>query len=292
MRVSPPFTGGSLRQEPLCSQPKLQKGRGPGCCCGHGVVPPPPLWCPCAMLFASYPFISGPLRQASLCSQRKLQKGRGPGCCCGHSAVPSPPLWCSCCGHGTVPSLPLWCPCAMLYSPVHHSPAVHCGKRHSAPSQSYRKGGSLAAAAATVLYRRRRRGVPAQCYSPVPHSPAVHCGKRPSAPSQSYTRGGIAAAAATALYCRRRCSVVRMVSLDNYDYRCTAAESAGYAPHTSSPRARLVGIARTRFPKPGRRNMAPLPVTAGKTNAAVGDDCRVVREFPSCWPFCLLNIYI
>ena len=48
---------------------------------------------------------------------------------------------------------------AQCYSPVHHSPAVHCGKHSSAPSQSYRKGGGLAAAAATVLYRRRGCGV-------------------------------------------------------------------------------------------------------------------------------------
>ena len=40
-----------------------------------------------------------------------------------------------------------------------HSPAVHRGKRPSAPSQSYRRGGSHAAAAATVLYRRRRGSV-------------------------------------------------------------------------------------------------------------------------------------
>ena len=37
----------------------------------------------------------------------------------------------------------------------------------------------------------------------------------------------------------------------------------------SSPRARLVHIARTRFPKSGRRNVAPVAVAAGKTNAAV-----------------------
>ena len=30
-----PLTGGLLRQAPLCSQPKLQKGRGPCWCCGH-----------------------------------------------------------------------------------------------------------------------------------------------------------------------------------------------------------------------------------------------------------------
>ena len=44
-------------------------------------------------------------------------------------------------------------------------------------------------------------------------------------------------------------------------------------PHTSSPRARLVRIARTRFPKPSRRNVAPVAVAAGKTNAAVVDNC-------------------
>ena len=32
------------------------------------------------------------------------------------------------------------------------------------------------------------------------------------------------------------------------------------ATRTSSPRARLVRIARTRFPKPGRRNVAPVAV--------------------------------
>ena len=142
----------------------------------------------------------------------------------------------------------------------------------------------------TVLYRRRRCGAPAQSYSPVHYLPAVHCGKRPSAPSQRYRRsGGLAAAAATVLYRRRRCDVARTVSHDNYDYRCTAAETVGYAPRTSSPRARLVGIARTRFPKPGRRNVAPVAVAAGKTNAAVGDDCRVAHKLPSSWAFCLLK---
>ena len=34
--------GGPSRQAPLCSQPKLQKGRGPCCCCGHSAVPSPP----------------------------------------------------------------------------------------------------------------------------------------------------------------------------------------------------------------------------------------------------------
>ena len=132
--------------------------------------------------------------------------------------------------------------------------ALYCGRRcTSAPSQSYRRGGDLAAAAATALY----------------------CGRRcTSAPSQSYRRGGgLVAAAATALYCRRRCSVARTVSHDNYDYRCITAETAGYAPRTSSPRARLVGIARTRFPTPGRRNVAPVAVAADKTTATVVDDC-------------------
>ena len=45
---------------------------------------------------------------------------------------------------------------AQCYSTVRHLPAAHCGKRTSAPSQSYRKGGGLAAAAATVLYCGRR----------------------------------------------------------------------------------------------------------------------------------------
>ena len=129
-----------------------------------------------------------------------------------------------------------------------------------------------------MLYRRRRYGV-ARTFS---------YGKRPSDPSQSYTRGGIAAADATALYCHRRCSVERTVSHDNYDYRCTAAETAGYAPRSSSPRARLVGIARIRFPKPGRRNVAPV-VAAGQTNAAVRDDCRVAHKFLSSWLFCFLK---
>ena len=93
------------------------------------------------------------------------------------------------------------------------------------------------------------------------------------------------------LYRRRRCSVARTISHDNNDYRCTAAETARYAPRTSSPRARLICIARTRFPKPGRRNVAPVVVAAGKTNAAVGDDCRVAHKFPSSWPFCLLIFY-
>ena len=130
-----------------------------------------------------------------------------------------------------------------------------------------------------MLYRRRRYDV----------ARTVSYGKRPSDLSQSYRRGGIAAAAATALYCRRRCSVERTVSHDNYDYRCTAAETAGYALRSSSPRARLVGIARTRFPKPGRRNGAPVAVAAGKTNAAVEDDCRVAHKFPSSWLFCFLK---
>ena len=157
---------------------------------------------------------------------------------------------------------------AQCYSQVQHSPAVYCGKRTSTPSQSYRRGGGLAAAAATALY----------------------CGHRcTSAPKQSYRRGGgLAAAAATALYCRRRCSVERTVSHDNYVYRCIAAETAGYAPRTSSPRARLVGIARTRFPKPGRRNVAPVAVAADKTNAAVVDDCAaelvIVAHNLPCWP--------
>ena len=60
-----------MRQAYLCSQPKLEKGRGPGCCCGHGTVPSP-----------SY-----------LCSQPKLEKGRGPGCCWDHSTVLWPPLY-------------------------------------------------------------------------------------------------------------------------------------------------------------------------------------------------------
>ena len=38
-------------------------------------------------------------------------------------------------------------------------PVVHCGKRPSAPSQSYTRGGAIAAAAARVLYRRRRCSV-------------------------------------------------------------------------------------------------------------------------------------
>ena len=104
--------------------------------------------------------------------------------------------------------------------------------------------------------------------------------------------GWLAGAAATVMYRRRRCSVARTVSLDNNDYRCTAAETAGYAPRASSPRAQLVCIARTRFPKPGRRNVAPVAVAAGKTNAAVGDDCRVAHKFPSSWPFCLLYFFV
>ena len=84
--------------------------------------------------------------------------------------------------------------------------------------------------------------------------------------------GGLAAAAATVLYRRRRCSVARTVSHDNIDYRCTVAETAGYAPRTSSARARLVCIARTRFPKSDRRNVPPVAVAADKTNAAVVDD--------------------
>ena len=63
------------------------------------------------------------------------------------------------------------------------------------------------------------------------------------------------------------------------------------APRTSSPRAWLVYIARTRFPKPGRRNVAPVAMAAGRTNVAVGDDCRVDRKFPSSWPFCLLKCF-
>ena len=83
--------------------------------------------------------------------------------------------------------------------------------------------------------------------------------------------GILFAAAATVLYRRHRCSVARTISHDNNDYRCTAAETAGYAPRISTPRARLVCIARTRFPKSGRRNVAPVAVTADKTNAAVVD---------------------
>ena len=77
------------------------------------------------------------------------------------------------------------------------------------------------------------------------------------------------AAAATVLYRRHRCSAARTVSHDNNDYRCTVAETAGYAPRTSSPRARLVCIARTRFPKSDRRNVAPVAVAVDKTNVAV-----------------------
>ena len=58
--ASPAFTGGLLWQAYLCSQPKLEKGRGPGCCCGAVLWPPLYLW-----------------------SQPKLGKRRGPGCCCG-----------------------------------------------------------------------------------------------------------------------------------------------------------------------------------------------------------------
>ena len=32
--LASPFTGGPSWQAPLCSQSKLQNGRGPGCCCG------------------------------------------------------------------------------------------------------------------------------------------------------------------------------------------------------------------------------------------------------------------
>ena len=35
-------SGGPSRQASLLSQPKLQKGRGPCCCCGHTAVPSPP----------------------------------------------------------------------------------------------------------------------------------------------------------------------------------------------------------------------------------------------------------
>ena len=168
---------------------------------------------------------------------------------------------------------------AQFYSQVQPSPAVYCGKRTSAPSQSY--SGGLAAAAAIALYCGRRcTSAPSQSYRrggglATAAATALYCGRRcTSAPSQSYRRGGgLAAAAATALYCRRRCSIARTVSHDNNDYRCIAAETAGYAPRTSLPRARLVGIARTRFPKPGRRNVAPVAVAADKTNAAVVDDC-------------------
>ena len=45
--------------------------------------------------------------------------------------------------------------------------------------------------------------------------------QRSIAGSQSYRRGGgLVAAAATVLYRRRRCSVARMISHDNHDYRC------------------------------------------------------------------------
>ena len=69
MLFASPFTGGPARQAPLCSQSKLQKGRGRGYCCGAVLWPPLYLW-----------------------SRTKLEKGRGAGCCCGDSAVPSPPL--------------------------------------------------------------------------------------------------------------------------------------------------------------------------------------------------------
>ena len=186
---------------------------------------------------------------------------------------------------------------AQCYSTVRHLPAIHCRKRTSAPSQNYRRSRGLAAAAATALYCGRRcTSAPSQSYRrggglAAAAATALYCGRRcPSAPSQSYRRGGgLAAAAATALYCRRRCSVARTVSHDNYDYRCIAVETTGYAPRTSSPRARLVGIARTTFPKPGQRNVAPVAVAADKANAAVGDDCRVAHKIPSSSPFYLLE---
>ena len=133
-----------MRQAPLCSQPKLQKGRGPCCCCGHSTVPSPPVWCSCTMLFASPPFTGGPLRQAPLCSQPKLQKGWGSCCCCVHSAVPSPPVW---------------CPCAMLFA----SPSFTGGRFWQAPLSSQPKlqkgrGPSCCCGHSTVMYRRRRCG--------------------------------------------------------------------------------------------------------------------------------------
>ena len=81
---------------------------------------------------------------------------------------------------------------AQCYLPA-HSPAVHCGKRPSAPSQSYRRGGGRAAAAVTVLYRRRRGSVARK----VSHDNYDYCCRT--------------AAADTYWYRRRYC------------YRCTAA---------------------------------------------------------------------
>ena len=90
--ASPAFTGGVLWQAYLWSQPKLEKGRGPGCCCGAV------LWSPL------YPW-----------SQPKLEKARGPGCCCGAVLWPPLYLWSQpklekrrgagcCCSNSTVPS--------------------------------------------------------------------------------------------------------------------------------------------------------------------------------------------
>ena len=45
MLFASPFTGGPLWQAPLCSQPKLQKGREPCCFCSHSAVPSPPQHC-------------------------------------------------------------------------------------------------------------------------------------------------------------------------------------------------------------------------------------------------------
>ena len=103
--TSPSFTSGPLRQAPLCSQPKLQKGRGPCCCCGHSAVPSPPLWCPRVMLFTSPSFTGGAVVPP-------LDRPRQ------HSAALAP---------------------TQCYSTVPHSPAIHCAKRSSAPSPSYRR---------------------------------------------------------------------------------------------------------------------------------------------------------
>ena len=94
--ASPAFTGGLLQQAYLYSQPKLEKGRGPGCYCVAVLWPPLYLWfqpkleegrgagCCCGAVLwpPSYPW-----------PQPKLEKGRGPGCCCG--AVLWPPSYLS-----------------------------------------------------------------------------------------------------------------------------------------------------------------------------------------------------
>ena len=105
---------------------------------------------------------------------------------------------------------------AQCFMSVHHSPAVHCGKRPSAPSQSYTRGGGLAAAAATSLYRRRCCSV-ARTVSHDNYDHRCRTAVRMSRRTPRCHRRRVRTAAADPRWYRNRCC-----------YRCTAAGTVGY----------------------------------------------------------------